>query len=369
MKDYYKTLGVSRDATEAEIKSAYRRLAMECHPDRNPDDKTAEDRFKEINEAYSCLGHSEKRANYDRFGTAEPGGPGMGGFGAGFGGFSADFTDVFDSIFGDFFGGFGARRGPRRMKGSDLRYDLDIDLFESAAGVEKVIDVMKWESCTSCGGSGSKSGRRQTCSNCGGKGQTRYQQGFFMVSKTCSKCQGTGTVVADPCPTCSGQGKTRNPKKVSVKIPPGVDTGTRLKMTGEGEPGDHGGPPGDLYIVIGVEPHEFFRREGPDLFCEVPLTLAQAALGTEIEVPGLDGMHKLKIPSGTQPGTAFTLKGKGMPRLGARGKGDQIVVAHVAVPKHLSRKQKELLEEFDKLSGEDAHEDFKSKLKNIFAGS
>jgi len=368
MKDYYQTLGVSRDATEAEIKSAYRKLAMRYHPDRNPGDKAAEEEFKKINEAYSCLSNGQKRANYDRFGTAEPG-AGMGGFGAGFGGFSADFTDVFDNIFGDFFGGFPGRRGPRRTRGSDLRYDLDIDLFEAASGVEKVISVMKWVNCTSCGGSGSRSGKPVTCPDCGGKGHLRYQQGFFSVSRTCSKCGGEGKVVADPCEDCGGQGKKRIPKKVSVKIPAGVDTGTRLKMSGEGEPGEHGGPPGDLYIVIGVKEHEFFRREGSDIFCEVPLTFPQAALGTEIEVPGLDGTHRLKIPAGTQPGTAFTLKGKGVQRLGARGRGDQVVIVSVSVPKNLTRRQRELIEEFEKLSGEDAHEDFKTRLKNIFAGS
>lgn len=368
MKDYYQTLGISKDATDAEIKSAYRRLAMQFHPDRNPGDKAAEDKFKEINEAYSCLSNGEKRAHYDRFGTAEPG-VGMGGFGAGFGGFSADFTDVFDNIFGDFFGGFTGRRGARRARGSDLRYDLDIDLFEAARGVEKVIEVMKWENCSSCGGTGSKSGRPVSCPDCGGKGHLRFQQGFFSVSRTCARCHGGGKVVTDPCGECNGQGKKRMPRKVSVKIPAGVDTGTRLKMTGEGEPGEHGGPPGDLYIVTRVKEHEFFKREGFDLFCEVPLTFPQAALGTEIEVPGIDGVHKLKIPAGTQPGTAFTLRGKGIHRLGGRGRGDQIVVVNVAVPKGLTRKQKELIEEFEKLSGEDVHEDFKTRLKNLFAGS
>ncbi len=368
MKDYYGTLGVAREASEAEIKSAYRKLAMQYHPDRNPGDKAAEDRFKEINEAYSCLSNAQKRASYDRFGTAEPG-AGMGGFGAGFGGFSADFTDVFDNIFGDFFGTFSGRRGPRRTRGSDLRYDLDIDIFEAATGTEKVIGVAKLEKCAPCAGTGSKSRRLDPCPDCRGKGHVRYQQGFFSVSRTCSKCGGSGKIVADPCGECSGQGKRRNTKKVSVKIPAGVDTGTRLKMTGEGETGEFGGPPGDLYIVMSVKEHEFFKREGFDILCEVPLTFPQAALGTEIEVPGLDGVHKLKIPSGTQPGTAFTIRGKGIARLGRGGKGDQIVVVNVVVPKNISSKQKELIQEFERLSRQDAHEDFKTKLKNIFSGS
>jgi molecular chaperone DnaJ len=369
-RDYYDTLGVSKEAGEVEIKSAYRKLAMQYHPDRNPGDKACEDKFKEINEAYSCLSDANKRAHYDRFGTTEPGMGGFGGgFGAGFGGFSADFTDVFDNIFGDFFGGFGGRRRDARTRGSDLRFDLGIDLFEAATGVEQVIDVMRWENCTSCDGTGSKSKNRTTCSDCNGRGQVRYQQGFFSISRTCSKCNGSGAVVADPCGDCYGEGKKQNPRKVSVKIPPGVDTGTRLKMTGEGEPGEHGGPPGDLYIMIGVKRHEFFRREGDNIYCEVPLTFPQASMGAEIEVPGLSGDHKLKIPAGTQPGMAFSLRGKGMPRLGSRGKGDQIVVVNVAVPKNLSRKQKELIEEFEKISKENPHEDFKTRLKNIFAGS
>ncbi len=369
-RDFYETLGVSRDATDADLKSAYRKLAMQYHPDRNPGDKACEDKFKQINEAYSCLSDANKRAHYDRFGTAEPGMGGFGGgFGAGFGGFSADFTDVFDNIFGDFFGAFGGRRGARRTKGSDLRYDLGIDIFEAAHGAEKVIDIMRWENCTSCDGTGSKSKNRTTCPDCKGRGQVRYQQGFFSVSKTCSSCHGTGTVVSDPCSDCRGAGKKRSPRKVSVKIPPGVDTGTRLKMTGEGEPGEHGGPPGDLYIGIGVKRHEFFRREGDDLYCEVPLTFPQAALGAEVEVPGLNGNHRLKIPAGTQPGTAFSLKGKGMPKLGSRGNGNQVVIVNVAVPKNLNRQQKEIIEEFEKISKENVHEDFKTRLKNIFAGS
>jgi len=368
-KDYYETLGVSKEATDVELKKAYRKLAMQYHPDRNPGDNECEAKFKEINEAYSCLSDSNKRAHYDRFGSAEPGMGGFGGgFGAGMGGFSADFTDVFDNIFGDFFGGFG-RRGASHTRGSDLRYDLEIDLFEAATGAEHVIDVMKWENCPTCEGTGSKSKNRTKCTECNGRGQVRFQQGFFSVARTCSKCGGQGTTVSDPCVDCSGEGKKRNPRKVSVKIPPGVDTGTRLKMTGEGEPGEHGGPPGDLYIVLGVKRHKFFKREGDNIYCEVPLTFSQAAMGADIEVPGLQGDLKVKIPAGTQPGTAFTLRGKGMPRLGHRGHGDQVVLVNVAVPKNLSRKQKELIEEFEKISKENPHEDFKTRIKNIFAGS
>jgi molecular chaperone DnaJ len=368
MKDYYQTLGISTEATDAEIKSAYRKLAMQYHPDRNPGDSAAEEKFKGINEAYSCLSDSAKRTHYDRFGTAGPG-EGFGGFGGGFGGFSTDFSGVFDNIFGDIFGAFAGRSAARGARGSDLRYDLDVDLFEAAAGVERVIDVMRWEDCSACGGTGSKSKKTSACTDCGGKGQIRYQQGFFSVSRTCTRCGGAGTIITDPCRDCSGRGKKRTPRKVSVKIPPGVDTGTRLKMSGEGEFGEHGGPSGDLYIVIGVSEHEFFKRRGADLYCEVPLSFPQAALGAEIEVPTLNGFRKLKVPSGTQPGTAFALRGKGVPRLGARGKGDQIVMVNVVVPKNLNRKQKELIEEFERLSGEDTSGDFKARIKNIFAGS
>ncbi len=366
MKDYYDTLGVSRDATEADLKSAYRKLAMQYHPDRNPGDKEAEERFKKINEAYSCLSDSQKRAHYDRFGTAEPGGDFGGGFGGGFGG---DFSSVFDDLFGDLFGTFGARAARRKMRGSDLRYDLDISLFEAASGADRVLEILRWQSCPECDGTGSRSGNPSACPDCNGRGQVRFTQGFFSVSKSCPRCRGEGRVITDPCRKCGGKGMNREPRKVSVRIPPGVDTGTRLKMSGEGEPGVNGGPPGDLYIVIDVDEHEFFKRDGSDLYCQVPITFPQAALGAEIEVPTLYGPHKLKIPAGTQPGTAFHIRGKGMPRLGRRDRGDQVVVVNVSVPKRLNKRQKEIIEEFASIgTKDDEHEDFKSRVKNFFTG-
>lgn len=366
MKDYYKTLGVERTATAEEIKKAFRKLAMECHPDRHPG-KDCEERFKEVNEAYSCLSDPQKRANYDRFGTAE----GMGA-GAGFGGFGAGagFGDIFEDIFGDFFGTFTGRRGPRATRGRDLRYDLDITLEESAFGTEKVIDVLRWEDCSPCAGTGSKSRHPGICPECKGTGQLRFQQGFFSVSRTCSRCGGEGKHIEDPCAQCHGQGKVRVPRKVSVKIPAGVDAASRLKMSREGEPGQHGGPPGDLYIIIDVKEHPFFKRDGTDIYCEVPISFPQAALGTEVEVPTLDGSHHvLKIPAGTQSGTTFHIKGKGVQRLGGRAKGDQIVAVNIEVPKNINQRQRELLEEFAALSGEEHPRSLKDRLKDIFTGT
>lgn len=366
MKDYYGILGVGRTAAEDEIKKAYRRLALKYHPDRN-NGEGAEDRFKEINEAYSCLINPQKRANYDRFGTAE----GMGGgfdFGGGYGG--GGFGDIFEDIFGDFFGAFTARGASRRAKGSDLRYDLDITLEESAFGTEKVIDVNRWEDCPKCDGTGSRSKRPITCPDCRGRGQVRFQQGFFSVTKTCGKCHGEGKYINDPCEGCSGRGKIKTPREISVKVPAGVDNGSRLKISGEGEPGVNGGPPGDLFIMIGVEEHDVFKRKGSDLYCEVPLSFPQAVLGAEVEIPLLGGSaHILKIPPGTKTGATFVLKGKGVHRLGSRSRGDQIAVANIVVPKNVTQRQRELLEEFALLSGDEHHKSFKEKLKDIFAGT
>ncbi|GAB4387481.1 MAG: molecular chaperone DnaJ [Thermodesulfovibrionales bacterium] len=369
MKDYYQILGVDRNATEEEIKKAYRRLALKHHPDRDGG-KDGGEKFKEISEAYSCLSNAQKRANYDRFGTAEGPGPGYGGFGD-FGGFGqGGFGDVFEDIFGDFFGAFTARGASRRARGSDLRYDLDITLEEAAFGTEKVITVPRWQDCSECGGTGSRSRRPVTCPDCRGTGSVRFQQGFFSVSRTCGKCRGQGKTIADPCGRCDGRGKVKEERKVSVRVPAGVDSGSRLKMSGEGEPGERGGPPGDLYIIIGVEEHEFFARKGMDVYCNVPISFPQAALGAEVSVPTLEGAaHTLKIPPGTQPGTAFHLKGKGLPRVGGRTRGDQVVVAEVVVPRDLTQRQRELLEEFASLSGEEPHKTFKDKIKDIFAGT
>lgn len=363
MKDYYEILGVPKDASDVDIKKAFRQLALKYHPDRNPGDKNSEEKFKEVNEAYSCLSDPEKRYNYDRFGTAEGVSPGFGPFGAGFG-------DIFEDIFGDFFGTFTGRRRPRPTKGHDLRYDLDMTLMEAAFGTEKNIEIPKWEDCVECKGSGSSPGKGPvTCSYCKGKGQIQLQHGFFSISRTCQKCGGTGVIITDPCKVCKGQGKLKKIKKINVKIPAGVDTGARLRISGEGEMGLHGGPPGDLYVVLNVEEHPFFKREGNDLYCDIPLSFPQAALGAEIEVPTLDGVTKLKIPSGTPSGRLFYLRGKGVQRLGGHGKGDQIVRVYIDVPKKLTQRQKELLEEFASINGDGISKSFKDRLKDLFTGA
>jgi molecular chaperone DnaJ len=362
-RDYYETLGVDRDASEEELKRVYRKLALKYHPDHHKGDKEAEEKFKEINEAYSCLCDPQKRANYDRFGTEEGVGAGFGGFG----GFETGFGDLFEDVFGDFFGSFAGRRARRSVRGSDLRYDLDLTLDEAAFGTEESIEISGWRACGDCVGTGSKSKQPGTCTQCNGTGQVRFQQGFFSVSRTCPKCRGEGTLVTDPCPSCKGAGRLEAKRDISVKIPAGVDSGQRLKMSGEGEPGSHGGPPGDLYIVLEVQPHGFFKREGTEIYMKAPLSFSQAALGDEIEVPTLDGMHKLKVPPGTQPGEALRIKGKGIPRLGGRTRGDQIVIIDIEVPKKINQRQKELLEEFERISENNAG-GFKKKIRDIFAG-
>lgn len=368
MKDYYAILGVPRDASDAALKKAFRNLALKHHPDRNPDNKESEEKFKEMNEAYSVLSDPEKRSHYDRYGTTD-------GIGAGFGGFAgAGFGDIFEDIFGDFFGTFtGSQRRPRPAKGNDLRYDLELTLEEAAFGVEKHIDVEKLEPCAECSGSGSKPGKGPvTCSTCKGAGQVRFQQGFFSVSKTCGQCQGAGKIITDPCPACRGNGKTKKRHTVSVKIPPGVDSGSRLRMSGEGEPGIYGGPSGDLYIIIDLIEHPLFKRKGNDIICEVTVTFPQAVLGAEIEVPTLEGPDLLKIPAGTPAGKAFHLKGKGVHKLQGRGKGDEIVVIDIDVPRHISQRQRELLEEFAEIGGDKSSasgKTFKDKLKDIFTAA
>jgi molecular chaperone DnaJ len=362
--DYYQILGVDKSASADELKKAYRKLALKYHPDRNPGDSESEEKFKELAEAYSCLCDPQKRANYDRFGTAEGVGAGFGNFG----GFESGFNSIFEDVFGDLFGSFSGRRANRRTRGSDLRYDLEISLEEAAFGTEKVIEIIKLQECGKCNGTGSKSGQPTACPECNGSGQVRFQQGFFSVSKTCSRCGGHGIVIKDPCAGCSGHGRIKTSTKVSVKIPCGVDSGSRLKITGEGESGLHGGPQGDLYIVLDVRPHEFFKRDGMNVYFEVPLTVPNVLLGAEIEVPTLEGTHKLKIPPGTQPGETLTIKGKGLPRIGGRTKGDQIAVIKLIVPKKLSQRQRELMEEFDRISDNDISRSFKEKIKTIFAG-
>ena len=347
-RDFYEVLGVSRTAGDQDIKSAYRKLALKYHPDRNPGDKTAEERFKEAAEAYSVLADPDKRARYDRFGHA-----GVAGAAGGPGGVDptifADFQDIFGGLgdifgFGDVFGGGRRRGGPQR--GADLRYDMEIAFEQAAKGSETTIQIPRQETCETCHGSGAAAGTSATsCPQCRGTGQLRYQQGFFTVARTCGQCRGTGKVIAKPCATCRGQGTTEQQRKITVKIPPGIATGQRLRLNGEGEAGTQGGPSGDLYVVIHVAEHELFQRDGNNLHCEVPLSFPTLALGGEIIVPGIDGDETVKIPEGTQPGTTFKVKGKGMPDVSGRGHGDLLVTVQAVTPKKLSKEQRKLLEQ------------------------
>lgn len=346
-KDYYGILGVSREASEQEIKSAFRKLALKYHPDRNQGDRVAEDKFKEINEAYSVLSDPEKRKMYDLYGTTM-GASSSNGF-ADFGFNMGGFEDVFSEFFGDIFGRSGRTRASR---GSDLRYDMEISFEDSIFGVEQKIRFPRSEPCGDCGSTGARDGTAlEVCGMCGGKGQVAFQQGFFSVSRTCSRCRGEGRTIKEQCPSCRGSGILQKEKEVKVKVPPGVDTGTRLKLRGEGESGKFGGPAGDLYVIISVKSHPLFERVGNDILCEVPLSYPQAALGIELEIPTLDGKEKLKIPGGTQTGTDFVLRGKGIPILNGYGRGNFIARVIVEVPKRLSKKQKELLREFESESG------------------
>jgi molecular chaperone DnaJ len=350
--DYYDVLGVARGASEGEIKSAYRKLALKYHPDRNPDNKDAEEKFKEAAEAYGVLADPEKRQRYDAYGHA-------GVSGAGAAGFDPTIFADFGDILGDFFGFgdiFGRRgRGPRR--GSDLRYNLELTFDEAAFGTETQIQIPRTEGCSACQGSGAAPGTQPAvCPNCRGAGQVTYQQGFFSVARTCGRCRGAGKIVTTPCETCEGQGAIAIERKLQIKIPAGVDTGSQLRITGEGEPGAAGGPPGDLYVVLRVQDHPVFRREGAHVFCDVPITFAQAALGASIEVPtpGVeDETANLSIPEGTQTGTSFKVRGKGIPHLGHKGRGDLHVTVRVVVPTRLSGEQKKLIEQLAKTLPED----------------
>jgi molecular chaperone DnaJ len=346
-RDYYDVLGVNRSAGEQEIKSAYRKLALKYHPDRNPGDRAAEEKFKEAAEAYAVLADPDKRTRYDRFGHAGVGGPGggPGGFDptvfTGFEDILGGLGDIFG--FGDIFGG-GRRRGPQR--GADLRYDLEITFEQSATGAETTVQIPRQESCGDCRGSGAAPGSSPSaCPQCRGTGQLRYQQGFFTVARTCGQCRGAGKVITQPCSTCRGAGLVERQRKLTVKIPPGIATGQRLRLHGEGEGGRQGGPAGDLYVVVHVQEHAFFHRDGNDLYCEIPLNFPTLALGGDITVPLIDGTETLRIPEGTETGTTFRLRGKGMPDVGGRARGDLLVTVKAITPRKLTKAQRRLLDE------------------------
>ena len=364
--DYYEMLGVNRKASDDEIKKAYRKLALKYHPDRNPGDKQAEEKFKQVSEAYQILSDSNKRAQYDQFGHAAfgDGGPFAGGFD-----FTAGFEDIFGDVFGEFFGGAtGRRRG--RSRGDDLRYNLTLSFEEAVSGTEKKIKIPRQGTCESCNGNGARPGTApQTCPTCRGRGQVSFQQGFFSVSRTCNQCHGQRTVIKDPCGACGGSGRVRKMHTLNVKIPAGVDTGSRLKLRAEGEAAPAGGMPGDLYVVIQAEPHPIFVRDNLDILCDIPVTFVQAALGAEIDVPTLAGKVKVKVPPGTQSGKVFRLKGKGIQDVQGYHQGDQHVRIIVETPTHLTTRQKELLKEFAALGGEDINplsKGFFEKVKELF---
>jgi len=360
-RDYYEILSVSRNATGNELKAAYRKLALKYHPDRNPDDKTAEEKFKEAAEAYEVLRDPQKRSLYDQYGHAGLENTGFHGFGG--------FEDIFSSfgdIFEDFFGFTSRRRSrSRAMPGADLRYDMALDFMEAVFGSETEIEIDKRQTCNECAGNGCETGTEpESCRHCGGTGQVSRSQGFFTVRTTCPTCRGNGQTIPHPCPQCRGTGQVMASKKVAVKIPAGVDHGSRLRLTGEGEPGVFGGPPGDLYVFIHVQPHEFFQRQDTDIICEIPISFVQATLGDKIRVPTLNGKKTLEIPKGTQPGDIFYFRGEGIPALRGRGRGDQIIQVAIKTPTHLTKKQEALLRDFAKLESKK----LSNKIKNILKG-
>jgi molecular chaperone DnaJ len=379
-RDYYDVLGVQRTATEQDLKSAFRKLAKDHHPDRNPGDTDAEQKFKELNEAYEILKDPQKRAAYDRFGHAAFEG-GMGGRGgAGFGpDFASSMSDIFDDLFGEFMGGrrgagaAGQQRRSGRERGADLRYNMEITLDDAFAGKTAQVRVPTSVTCETCAGTGAKAGTKPvTCATCGGAGKVRASQGFFTIERTCPTCQGRGETIADPCAACSGAGRVVKERTLSVNIPAGVEDGTRIRLSGEGEAGLRGGPAGDLYIFLSIKPHEFFQRDGADVFCRVPISMTTAALGGQIEVPTLDGtMSRVKVPEATESGKQFRLKGKGMPVLRSNATGDLYIQVDVETPKNLTRKQRELLEEFEKLSAKETSPEstgFFARMKDLFGG-
>ena len=377
-RDYYDVLGVDRSATDAEIKSAYRRLALKHHPDRNPGNKQAEEQFKEAAEAYAILADRDKRTAYDRFGHAGVGAA------AGAAGFDpsvfSDFGDIFGGLgdlfgFGDLFGAARRRHGP--MRGSDLRYDLEIAFAESASGTETTVQIPRDEACETCAGSGAAPGSSpEVCPQCKGRGQLRYQQGFLTVTRPCGQCRGSGRVITHACDTCRGAGRITRERKLTVRIPAGIASGQRLRLYGEGEHGVNGGPPGDLYVVVHVKEHPFFQRDGDDLVCEAPVSFPILALGGSIEVPTLDGATTVTIPAGTQSGARFRVRGKGMPNVSGRGRGDLHVLVRPAVPRKMTKEQKKLLEQLGKVMPQETidpnvgakpeERPFFEKVKDIF---
>jgi molecular chaperone DnaJ len=360
-RDYYEILGLARQANEEEIKKAYRKMALKYHPDRNPGDKEAEERFKEAAEAYEVLHDPQKRDLYDRFGHEGLQSTGFSGFG-GFEDIFSSFGDIFEDFFG--MGRKGRGGSSRAREGADLRYDLSVSFMEAAKGKELELKIPRLETCSLCKGNGLEPGTRpEYCPTCGGRGQVVQSQGFFRISTPCPRCHGQGQIITHPCTSCRGQGRLEQTKTLSVKIPPGISNGSRLRFRGQGEGGINGGPPGDLYVVVYVEEHDFFHREGDDVVCSIPISMIQAALGAEIEVPTLINPKKLTIPKGTQNGHTLRLKGEGFPRLRGSGKGDQLIQVTVKIPSHLSKRQEELLREFEELETKKST----SRLSRLFS--
>ena len=367
--DFYEVLQVSRDASDQELKTSYRKLAMQYHPDRNPNNPEAEEQFKACSEAYQVLSDPEKRAAYDRYGHAafQGGGPAAGNP---FGG-AQDLGDIFGDLFGEMFNMGGTRRASRVQRGRDLRYDLTLEFEQAVFGTEQQITIRRQEACDSCGGTGSANGKAPaTCTGCAGRGQVRFQQGFFSVAKTCVRCGGTGTTISDPCTACRGEGLQAKKHDILVKVPAGVEQDTRIRYQGEGEAGRFGGPSGDLYVVLSVKPHKFFERDGDDLHCVMPISFPQAALGTELQIETLEGPATIKIPEGTQSGREFKLRSKGVPHLNEHGKGDLIVEIRVATPSKLNKQQKELLRQLGEtmqVENTPTSRSLFAKMKDIFS--
>jgi molecular chaperone DnaJ len=365
--DYYEVLGVSRDADDQELKSAYRKLALKYHPDRNPGDHASEEKFKEASEAYQVLCDADKRAAYDRYGHA-----GLVGQGFGSGPFAGgvDIGDIFGDLFGEMFSVGGGHRGSRQKRGDDLRFDLAIDFEDAFFGAATEVKIRRLETCTVCHGRGSASGRGPSvCGQCQGRGQIRYQQGFFSVARTCGACGGTGSVIGDPCTTCRGETRVAKELKLTVKVPPGVEEGTRIRYAGEGDAGRSGGAKGDLYVVLSIRPHDFFERHGHDLHCVIPISFPQAALGAEFEIPGIDGPVNVKIPEGTQSGRELRIRGRGVPYLNEKGHGDLIVKLMVQIPRKLNRAQRELVSKLSEsltVDNKPASPGLIEKMKDLF---